>query len=227
MAVAAAPDPAPSDSGVIYFLNLFLHVDKHLATLIQTYGAWVYAVLFVIVFLETGVVVTPLLPGDSLLFAAGTLAAAGSMDVVGLFMLLTVAAILGDTVNYSIGRAVGARAFSGNFRFLKKEYLERTQQFYDRHGRKTIVLARFVPIIRTFAPFVAGVGAMSYGVFVVYNVVGGAVWCAVCVFSGYFFGNLPLVKNNFTAVILLIIFLSILPAIIEFIQTYRRRAAAH
>ncbi|MEW5960628.1 MAG: DedA family protein [Chloroflexota bacterium] len=206
--------------------DLFLHLDKHLSEVIQTYGAWTYGLLFVIIFLETGVVVTPFLPGDSLLFAAGAMAATGAIDVVWLYILLTAAAVLGDTVNYWIGHAVGPRAFSGNIRFLKKEYLERTHRFYEKHGGKTIILARFIPIIRTFAPFVAGIGSMSYGRFISYNVIGGILWTSLFVWGGFFFGNLPLVKRNFTLVILAIIFISVLPPIIEFVQDYRRRKTA-
>ncbi|UCH58943.1 MAG: DedA family protein [Anaerolineales bacterium] len=199
-------------------VDLFLHLDKHLSSILQTYGTWTYLLLFLIIFLETGVVVTPFLPGDSLLFAAGTFAALGDLNVALLFGLLSAAAIIGDTVNYWIGHFIGPRAFSGEIRFLKKEYLDRTHEFYERHGGKTIILARFVPIIRTFAPFVAGIGAMSYGRFITYNVVGGIVWVFLFTFGGYFFGNLPFVQNNFTFVVLAIIFVSILPAIYEFMK---------
>jgi membrane-associated protein len=174
--------------------------------------------LFFIIFLETGFVVTPFLPGDSLLFAAGAFAGMGWLNVSLLFFLLAIAAILGDTVNYWIGHYIGPRAFSGNIRFLKQEHLIRTHEFYEKHGGKTIVLARFVPIIRTFAPFVAGIGAMSYGRFVTYNVVGGIAWVALFSFGGYFFGNIPFVKENFTLVILGIIFVSLLPPIIEYLK---------
>jgi len=208
-----------------YLFDLFLHLDKHLAEVTQAYGTWTYAILFLIIFLETGVVITPFLPGDSLLFAAGALAAieSANLNVVFLFILLTLAAIIGDTVNYWIGHTIGPRAFQGNIRFLKKEYLDRTHQFYEKYGGKTIVLARFIPIIRTFAPFVAGVGSMSYGKFITYNILGGILWTAIFIFGGYFFGNLPIVKNNFSLVILAIIFLSLLPPIIEFIQSRRRK----
>lgn len=199
-------------------LNLFLHLDKHLGTVIQSYGLLTYGLLFLIIFLETGVVVTPFLPGDSLLFAAGAFAALGSLNPIWLIILLTAAAILGDTVNYWIGHAVGPRAFQGRVRFLKREYLDRTHQFYEKHGGKAIVLARFIPIIRTFAPFVAGIGRMSYSRFIFYNVMGGMIWCLLFILSGYFFGNLPLVKENFSLVILAIIFLSLLPPLIEFAQ---------
>jgi len=210
------------------FIDLFLHLDKHLSAVIQNYGTWTYLLLFLIIFMETGFVVTPFLPGDSLLFAAGTFAspALGSpLNILGLFVLLCVAAVLGDTVNYWIGHFIGERAFSGNIRFLKKEHLIRTQEFYERHGGKTIILARFVPIVRTFAPFVAGVGKMSYSHFIAYNIVGGISWVALFTFGGYFFGNLPFVKDNFTFVVLGIIFISVLPAIIEFIRERSRKAA--
>lgn len=208
-----------------YLFDLFLHLDKHLAEVTQSYGVWTYALLFLIIFLETGVVITPFLPGDSLLFAAGALAAVESanLNVVLLYILLTIAAIIGDTVNYWIGHSIGPRAFQGNIRFMKKEYLDRTHQFYEKYGGKTIVLARFIPIIRTFAPFVAGVGSMSYGKFITYNVLGGVLWTTIFIIGGYFFGNLPFVKDNFSLVILAIIFLSILPPIIEFIQSRRHK----
>lgn len=200
------------------FIDLFLHLDKHLSVIIADYGIWTYLILFTIVFCETGLVVTPFLPGDSLLFAAGAFAGLGVMRVEWLFILLTVAAILGDTVNYWIGNYIGPRAFSGNIRFLKKEYLERTHAFYEKYGGKAIILARFVPIIRTFAPFVAGVGAMNYDRFIFYNVVGGVVWVAIFIFGGYFFGNLPAVQENFTLVILAIIAISVVPMIAEVIK---------
>lgn len=206
-----------------YLIDLIIHLDKHLSVIIQTYGTWTYLLLFLIIFLETGLVVTPFLPGDSLLFAAGSFAALGSLDAALLFALLGFAAILGDTVNYWIGHAIGPRAFTGNIRFLKKEYLERTHEFYERHGGKTIILARFIPIIRTFAPFVAGVGAMTYSRFIAFNVFGGLLWVALFVFGGFFFGNLTVVKDNFTLVILAIILISVLPGVIEF---FRERARA-
>ncbi|HSF80359.1 MAG TPA: DedA family protein [Anaerolineales bacterium] len=205
-------------------IDLFLHLDEHLSGVIQTYGTWTYLLLFLIIFLETGLVVTPFLPGDSLLFAAGTFAGLGDLNVGLLFGLLSVAAIIGDTVNYWIGHFIGPRAFSGEVRFLKKEYLDRTHEFYERHGGKTIILARFIPIIRTFAPFVAGIGAMSYGKFITYNVVGGLVWVALFTFGGYFFGNLPFVQNNFTLVVLAIIFISVLPGVYEFLKERGRTA---
>jgi membrane-associated protein len=199
-----------------------LHLDEHLSVVIQNYGIWTYALLFLIIFLETGVVVTPFLPGDSLIFAAGTFAGLGDLNVGLLFVLLSLAAILGDTANYWIGHFIGPRAFSGNIRFLKKEYLDRTHEFYERHGGKTIILARFVPIIRTFAPFVAGVGRMSYVHFITYNIVGGVLWVAIFCFLGYFFGNLEFVQNNFSLVVIAIILLSVLPAVLEVVKERTR-----
>jgi membrane-associated protein len=207
---------------IAYFVDLFIHLDEYLNLVIQNYGTGTYLLLFTIIFLETGLVVTPFLPGDSLLFAAGTFAGLGSLNVALLFLLLSFAAILGDTVNYWIGHYIGPRAFSGNIRFLKKEYLERTHEFYERHGGKTIILARFIPIIRTFAPFVAGVGRMTYGHFIAYNVVGGIAWVAIFTFGGYFFGNLDFVQENFTFVVLAIILISVLPGVYEFFKERSR-----
>jgi membrane-associated protein len=206
-------------------IDFVLHIDKHLNEIIQTYGTWTYLLLFAIIFMETGLVITPFLPGDSLLFAAGAFAAQGSLNVWVLFVLLSFAAILGDTVNYWIGHFIGPKAFSGNVRFLKKEYLDRTHAFYEKHGGKTIILARFIPIIRTFAPFVAGVGAMTYSHFIVYNVIGGIFWVGLFTFGGYFFGNLPFVKDNFFIVIIAIIAISVLPAIVEVIRGRMRGAS--
>ncbi|HEY7490884.1 MAG TPA: DedA family protein [Candidatus Tectomicrobia bacterium] len=207
-----------------HLIEVFLHLDKYLYVVMQEYGVWTYSLLFLIIFLETGVVVTPFLPGDSLLFAAGALAATGALSAPWLFVLLFVAAVLGDTANYWIGHAVGPRAFSGHSRFLKKEHLDRTQEFYIRHGGKTIFLARFVPIIRTFAPFVAGVGRMDYGRFIFYNIFGALVWTALFIFGGYAFGNVSLVKRHFSLVVLAIIVLSLMPIGIEFLQQRRRKA---
>jgi membrane-associated protein len=206
-------------------IDLFLHLDQHLSRVIADYGVWTHLILFVIVFAETGLVVTPFLPGDSLLFAAGTFAALGSLDLWLVVVLLVAAAILGDTVNYWVGAWVGPRAFSGNIRFLRKDYLDRTHAFYEKHGGKTVILARFVPIIRTFAPFVAGVGAMSYPKFITYNVVGAVLWVGLFVPAGYFFGNIPTVRKNFTLVILAIIALSVVPIALEAIRSKRSRPA--
>jgi membrane-associated protein len=199
-------------------VDWFLHLDKHLEEVVQQYHAIAYFMLFAVVFCETGLVVTPFLPGDSLLFAAGALGAKGWFNVNLLFLLLTAAAILGDTVNYWIGAIIGPKAFTGRYRFLRKEYLDRTHRFYERHGGKTIILARFVPIIRTFAPFVAGIGAMNYTRFLIYNVVGGIAWVAMFTYGGYFFGNLPWVKKNFSIIILAIIVISVMPLVIEFLR---------
>jgi membrane-associated protein len=206
------------------FVDLFLHLDTHLSAVISQYGTWTYLILFVIVFCETGLVVTPFLPGDSLLFAAGTFAALGDLDVWLMILLLIAAAILGDTVNYWVGAAIGPRAFEGKIRFLKREHLERTHAFYERHGGKTIILARFVPIVRTFAPFVAGVGAMSYPRFLTYNVVGAVLWVGLLVMAGFFFGNIPVVRENFTIVILAIVAISVMPMAVEMVRGRRRPA---
>ncbi len=206
---------------ISYLIDLFLHLDKHLSQIIQNYGVWTYLLLFLVIFMETGFVVTPFLPGDSLLFAAGTFASpalGSSLNIFLLWALLCAAAILGDTVNYWIGHFIGPKAFTGEVRFLKKEYLDRTHEFYEKHGGKTIIIARFIPIIRTFAPFVAGIGAMSYGRFITYNVVGGVVWVTIFTFGGYYFGNLPFVKENFSLVVIAIIFISVVPMIFEFIK---------
>jgi membrane-associated protein len=203
---------------ILTFIEFILHLDKYLGQIIQDYGTWTYLLMFIIIFMETGFVVTPFLPGDSLIFAAGAFAGLGYLHIGVLFAVLAAAAIAGDTANYWIGHFIGPKAFSGNVRFLKKEYLDRTHAFYEKHGGKTIIIARFIPIIRTFAPFVAGVGAMTYPKFIAYNVIGGIAWVALFTFGGYFFGNLPVVQQNFTFVILAIIFISILPAIIEFIR---------
>jgi membrane-associated protein len=206
-------------------VDLFLHLDQHLSEVISEYGTWTHLILFLIVFCETGLVVTPFLPGDSLLFAAGTFAALGALDLWLVVILLIAAAIIGDTVNYWIGAYIGPRAFRGDIRFLRKEYLDRTHAFYEKHGGKTIILARFVPIIRTFAPFVAGVGAMSYPKFITYNVVGAVLWVGIFVLGGYFFGNIPVVRKNFTIVILAIIALSVMPIALEALRARRSRPA--
>jgi len=199
-------------------IELFLHIDDYLAEIISQYGVWTYALLFLIIFIETGFVIMPFLPGDSLLFAAGSFAALGVLNPWILAILLSIAAILGDTVNYMIGHYIGPRAFSGKVRFLKKEYLDQTHEFFEKHGGKTIILARFVPIVRTFAPFVAGVGAMTYKKFLLYNVVGGILWVNIFVWLGYFFGTLPFVQENFELAIIAIILISVLPMVYEFIK---------
>lgn len=204
------------------FVDILLHLDRYLAQFVADHGIWVYLLLFLIVFAETGLVVTPFLPGDSLLFVAGTLAAAGGMDVVWLCAILAAAAILGDTVNYWVGKWFGARLFRDDARWLKREYLDRTHKFYERHGGKTIILARFIPIVRTFAPFVAGMGRMSYLKFFAYNVVGGLIWVVSLVLAGFYFGNLPWVKANLTLVIIGIVIASITPGIIEYFRHRRR-----
>lgn len=208
-------------------LDVFLHLDKHLAPIIQEYGAWTYLLLALIVFCETGLVVTPFLPGDSLLFAAGAFAATGSLSVAWLVLLLTAAAILGDTVNYWVGHVFGRRLLAARrLRVIKPEHLAYTHEFFEKYGGKTIILARFVPIVRTFAPFVAGMGSMSYGRFMSYNVFGGIVWVVVCTFAGFFFGNLPVVQENFSLAILAIILLSLVPAVWELWRARRRRAVS-
>jgi len=203
-------------------IDFVIHLDKHLSTLIQQFGLWTYLVLFFVIFCETGLVITPFLPGDSLLFAAGTFAAIKALNVWWLFFLLSVAAILGDTVNYWIGHFVGPKVFyKEKARFFKKEYLDRTHRFYEKYGAETIIIARFVPIVRTFAPFVAGVGRMSYWKFISYNVIGGIGWIAIFVFGGYFFGNIPFVKRNFSLVILVIILVSVIPGFVEYLRHRR------
>lgn len=208
---------------ISYLIDLFLHLDDHLSVVIANYGTWTYLLLFFVIFMETGFVVTPFLPGDSLLFAAGAFAATGSFHVTVLFLIMFLAAVLGDTANYWIGHTIGPRAFEMDNRFLKKEYLDRTSEFYERHGGKTIFLARFVPIIRTFAPFVAGVGIMHYGRFIMYNLLGGFVWTAGFIFGGYFFGNIPVVRDNFSFVIVAIILISVVPMGTELIRSKIRQ----
>jgi len=200
-------------------IDIILHLDKYLNILIQNYGTWTYGILFLIIFAETGLVVTPFLPGDSLLFAVGALAATDSINIFFLFAILLVAAIAGDSVNYSIGAKFGEKILPKEDKFFyKKEYLIRTQEFYEKHGKKTIILARFVPIVRTFAPFVAGIGNMKYSTFLSYNIIGGLIWISLLLFGGYFFGQVPFVKNNFSIVVFIIIMLSIIPGVIEFIR---------
>ncbi|HKZ37892.1 MAG TPA: DedA family protein [Chryseolinea sp.] len=205
-------------------IDFILHIDQHLVEIVSNYKTWTYLILFLIIFAETGFVVTPFLPGDSLLFAAGAIIAKpeSNLNIVLTCLLLIVAAILGDLVNYHIGKFIGVKAFSGKYKLLKKEYLQKTQDFYNKHGGKTIIYARFIPIIRTFAPFVAGIGTMSYFRFATYNVVGGIAWVTSFLLLGYFFGGLPVIKDNFTYVILGIILVSILPPIIEVIRGRRK-----
>ena len=207
---------------VKFLIDFILHIDEHLNSIITQYGAWTYAILFAIIFVETGLVVMPFLPGDSLLFAAGAFASKGSLNPIVLTVLLSVAAVVGDTVNYWIGRYFGPRVFTEKSRFLNRRHLDRAQEFYERHGGKAIVFARFVPIVRTFAPFVAGVGAMNYPRFLFYNVTGGVVWITLFVWAGYFFGNIPAVEKNFEIVILAIIGLSVLPMVFEYLKERKR-----
>ncbi len=202
-----------------FIIDLFLHLDVHLNDIIIQYGTVTYIILFAVIFAETGFVFTPFLPGDSLLFAAGAFAAKGSFNENYLFLILSAAAIFGDTANYWIGHFIGPKIFHReNVKFLKKEYLERTHKFYEKYGGKTIIFARFIPIIRTFAPFVAGIGSMTYSKFILYNIIGAVAWVALMVYAGFYFGNIEFVKNNFSLVILAIIIISILPGIIEFIR---------
>jgi membrane-associated protein len=201
------------------FIDFLMHMDQHLDLIIRTYGIWTYAILFFIIFCETGLVIAPFLPGDSLLFAAGSFAAMGSLDILKLAVFLGVAAIMGDTVNYWIGYVVGPKVFTKEkSRFLNKQHLERTNRFYKRYGGKTIIIARFIPVIRTFAPFVAGIGCMNYSRFLTFNIIGGSAWIAFFIFAGYFFGNLPFAKDHFSLVILTIVIISILPGAIEFLR---------
>lgn len=206
-------------------IDFILHIDRHLIEIVQDYQTWTYLILFIIIFAETGFVVTPFLPGDSLLFAAGAIIAKpeSGLNIFLMCLLLIVAAVLGDLVNYHIGNYIGPKAFSGKYKWLKSEYLQKTQQFYTKHGGKTIIYARFVPIIRTFAPFVAGIGTMSYSRFASYNIVGGILWVTSFLFIGYFFGGLPVIKDNFTYVIFGIIVLSMLPPAIELIRQKKKK----
>jgi membrane-associated protein len=203
-----------------WFINFVLHMDKQLPLIVKSIGMWSYLALFVVIFIETGVVVMPFLPGDSLLFAAGAVAAHGDsgLSIVLLHVFMAVAAVAGDTANYWIGRSLGPKVFTTESRWFKKAYLDRTHAFYQKHGGKTILLARFVPIIRTFAPFVAGIGQMSYGYFISYNVFGGILWTGLFLWTGYFFGGLPVVKENFSIVILAIILISLIPPVYEYLK---------
>jgi membrane-associated protein len=204
-------------------IDILLHLDTYLDLMIKTMGPWSYVILFLIVFCETGLVVTPVLPGDSLLFAVGTFAALGSFDLTLLIAILTIAAIAGDTVNYWMGNYLGPKLFHGEGpRFLNKKHIERTHQFYEKHGGKTIIIARFIPIIRTFAPFVAGIGSMDYRKFIAYNVIGGIVWVVSLTLAGYFFGTIPVIKGNFSLVVIAIIIVSILPGVVEFLRQRKK-----
>jgi len=209
-------------------IDFILHIDQHLVAIVSDYKTWTYLILFLIIFAETGFVVTPFLPGDSLLFAAGAIIAKpeSGLNIFLMAALLIVAAILGDLVNYHIGKYIGPKAFSGRYKLLKREYLEKTEAFYNKYGGKTIIYARFVPIVRTFAPFVAGVGSMTYSRFASYNVIGAILWIVSFLFLGYFFGGIPVIKSNFTYVIFAIIIVSILPAFIEVIRGRRKNKAA-
>ncbi len=202
-------------------IDIFLHLDEYLSSIITAYGTWTYAILFIVIFIETGLVIMPFLPGDSLLFAAGTFAALGSLNIWLLVGLLIGAAFLGDTVNYFIGHYLGERAY--NIKWIKKEYFDKTHAFFEKHGGKAIFLARFVPIVRTFAPFVAGIGKMTYGYFITYNIVGGAVWVLLFTFTGYLFGNIPFVKKNFEYVIIVIILVSVLPMLYEWLKSRNKK----
>lgn len=208
------------------FIDIFLHLDKHLDLIIRDYGTWTYTILFLIVFCETGLVVTPILPGDSLLFAAGAFAGRGALSVDILIISLLIAAVLGDAVNYHIGAYIGPKVFQRESRIFKRAYLERTQRFYNKYGGKTIIIARFVPIVRTFAPFLAGVGEMGYTKFLIYNASGAVLWICSLTIAGYLFADIPVVKNNFSLVILAIIIISILPAVFEAIQARREAKLA-
>jgi len=209
---------------IALFLDVIVHLDVHLQWVIETYDIWTYAILFIVIFCETGLIITPLLPGDSLLFAAGTFAALGSLNLAILFFVIFIAAVLGDFVNYYVGSYIGPKIFKKERSLLfNKDYLLKTEQFYEKHGPKTIIAARFLPIIRTFAPFVAGIGKMKWLQFILYNIIGAGLWCAVFLFAGYYFGNIPVVKENFTLVIMGIIVISFLPVIKEIVTRYWKK----
>ncbi len=206
------------------FIDVILHLDTHLQWVIQTYDTWTYAIIFMVIFCETGLIITPFLPGDSLLFAAGAFAALGSLDLAALFVLIFIAAVLGDFVNYSIGNYIGPKIFKKEKSlFFNKEYLMRTEEFYEKYGAKTIIAARFMPIIRTFAPFVAGIGKMNWLKFVAYNIIGAGLWCILFLLGGYFFGNIQMVKENFTLVIMIIIVISFIPVIKEIVMGFLKK----
>lgn len=209
---------------LFHFIDMLLHLDKYLSIVVQDYGMLTYLILFLIIFAETGFVVTPFLPGDSLLFASGAFAALGIFDIKLLLVVLMVAAVLGDSANYEIGKFLGVKIYDKPNKFIKLEHLQKTASFYEKYGAITIVIARFMPIIRTFAPFVAGIGGMHYMKFISYNIIGGITWVAVCTIAGYFFGNLPIVKNNFSLVIIGIIFISLIPIVVGFLkEKFNRR----
>ncbi|MBU3099957.1 MULTISPECIES: DedA family protein [Clostridium] len=209
---------------LINFINVIMHIDKYLTLMVQQYGMLTYGVLFLIIFIETGLVITPFLPGDSMLFAAGALAGIGSMNIFTLLIISYLAAILGDTANYFIGKKIGKKILAKEkVRFINKDYLIRAQEFYEKHGSMTIVIARFIPIIRTFAPFVAGIGEMNYSKFVPYNIVGGGLWVSLFLGGGYFFGNLSFVKTHFSYMLVAIIIISLLPGVIVFIKEKRKK----
>jgi len=206
---------------IMKIVDFVLHVDIYLSDIITRYGAWTYGLLFFVVFMETGFVVTPFLPGDSLIFAAATFSARGALNPWVLFILMTIAAFIGDTANYWIGHSIGAKAYTGEVKWIKKEYMERTHAFFEKHGGKTIFLARFVPILRTFTPFVAGVSKMPYSYFITWNLVGGATWVATFTLLGYFFGGIPFIQDNFELVIVAIILISLVPAVVEAVKARR------
>lgn len=212
---------------MIELIDFILHVDRHLIEFVQQYGAWIYLLLFMIIFVETGLVIMPFLPGDSLLFAAGALSATGALHPGLLTGLLFVAAVLGDNLNYLIGRRAGKAVFERDSRWIRRDHLQRTQLFFDKHGGKSVILARFVPIVRTFTPFLAGVGKMPYGEFLAYNLLGGALWVAGFVLLGYYFGNLPVIRSNFSLVIFAIIGISLLPVVIEAWRQHRQGKRAN
>ena len=208
------------DHCVSSLIDIFLHLDTHLSLYMNEYGIYIYLILFMIVFCETGLVILPFLPGDSLIFATGALAAIGSIKLLPIYLIFCIAAIVGDTVNYSIGHFLREKVSAReNIRFLKKEYLDQTTAYFERHGSATIILARFVPIIRTFAPFIAGVGSMPYRKFISFNAIGGILWVTIALFAGYFFGNIPLIKDNFSIVVLGIVVISVLPLVFTFIKS--------
>ena len=212
---------------ILNAINVIIHFDKYLIEVIQNFGSWSYLLLFLIIFAETGFVITPFLPGDSLLFAAGTLAALGALEALWLFIVLAGAAIIGDTVNYFLGKYFGSRILrTGGGRFFKKEHVDETHKFYEKHGGKTIILARFIPIIRTFAPFVAGIGNMNYAKFVIYNITGALLWVAIFLSGGYYFGNIPIVKNNFLIAMLGIMLVSVIPIFIGFLKVHKEKKEA-